>query len=92
MIRPLAVTLDIVLPGMDGWEVLRRLKADETTRDVPVIVLTIVENRDLGAAVGADDYFVKPVDWPQLLRRLGELTRESRSSDAPRPAAAASSV
>ncbi|HKO55748.1 MAG TPA: ATP-binding protein [Thermoanaerobaculia bacterium] len=81
-VQPVAITLDVVLPGIEGWEVLRRLRADEATRDIPVVILSVVDNRDLGIAVGADDYFVKPVDWPRLMRRLAELTRESRSSAA----------
>src|SRR5207247_1667929 len=60
--RPLAVTLDLVLPGIDGWEVLKQLKTDDATRDVPVVIISIIDNRDLVRALGADDYFVKPVD------------------------------
>ncbi|MEK6376169.1 MAG: response regulator [Acidobacteriota bacterium] len=72
--RPLAVTLDLVLPGMDGWEVLKRLRTDDATRDVPVVIISIVDNRDLGLALGADDYFVKPVDRSRFLDRVWELT------------------
>jgi signal transduction histidine kinase/CheY-like chemotaxis protein len=72
--RPLAVTLDVVLPGIDGWEVLKQLRTDEATRDVPVVIISIVDNRDLGLALGADDYFVKPVDRTRLLDRVWELT------------------
>jgi signal transduction histidine kinase/DNA-binding response OmpR family regulator len=72
--RPLAVTLDLVLPGIDGWEVLKRLRTDPATRDVPVVIISIVDNRDLGLALGADDYFVKPVDRARLLDRVRELT------------------
>jgi len=59
---------------MDGWEVLKRLKSDDATRDVPVVIISIVDNRDLGLALGADDYFVKPVDRTRLLDRVWELT------------------
>ncbi|HEX6095284.1 MAG TPA: response regulator [Thermoanaerobaculia bacterium] len=69
-----AVTLDLVLPGMDGWEVLKRLKTDAATRQLPVVIISMVENRDLGLALGADDYFVKPVDRTRLLDRLKEIT------------------
>ncbi|HYM59544.1 MAG TPA: response regulator [Thermoanaerobaculia bacterium] len=75
--RPIAVTLDLVLPGMDGWEVLRKLKGDESTAEIPVIVVSILDNRELGIAFGADDYFTKPVDWSRFLRRLRELTAGS---------------
>ena len=72
--RPVAVTLDIVLPGSEGWNVLKALKNDPATAAVPVVIVSIVENRELGLAFGADDYFVKPVDWTRLLKRLRELT------------------
>jgi signal transduction histidine kinase/CheY-like chemotaxis protein len=75
--RPAAVTLDLVLPGMDGWEVLKRLKSDAATRELPVVIISMVENRDLGMALGADDYFVKPVDRERLLERLREITDRS---------------
>jgi CheY-like chemotaxis protein len=72
--RPAAVTLDLVLPGMDGWEVLKQLKSDVATRQLPVVIISMVDNRDLGMALGADDYFVKPVDRARLLDRLREIT------------------
>jgi signal transduction histidine kinase/CheY-like chemotaxis protein len=72
--RPAAVTLDLVLTGMDGWEVLKRLKNDDTTRQLPVVIISMVDNRDLGLALGADDYFVKPVDRARLLERLSDIT------------------
>jgi len=67
------VVLDVMLPGMDGWEVLKRLKSDAATRELPVVIISMVENRDLGMALGADDYFVKPVDREALLARLAAL-------------------
>ncbi|HET8796115.1 MAG TPA: ATP-binding protein, partial [Thermoanaerobaculia bacterium] len=73
-IRPRAITLDLVLPGIEGWQVLRTLKSDTATAELPVIVVSMHDNRDLAMAVGADDYFVKPVEWPRLLRRLAEIT------------------
>src|SRR5258708_1998539 len=79
--RPCAVTLDLVLPGLDGWEVLKRLKNDELTREIPVVIISMVKNRELGVALGADDYFVKPVDRDRLLDRIRRLTsgRPSRA-------------
>jgi CheY-like chemotaxis protein len=68
--RPSAITLDMILPGIDGIEVLKRLKADPQTRDIPVIIVSVVENRELGIAFGAKDYLVKPVDCDQLLDTL----------------------
>ena len=72
--RPAAIILDVLLSGIDGWEVLRRLKTDPTLRDVPVIIVTIVDERDLGLALGAVDYLVKPVDRAALRASLARYT------------------
>jgi CheY-like chemotaxis protein len=68
--RPAAITLDILLPGLDGWEVLNRLKHDEITSSIPVIVISVIDNPELGIALGAIDYFVKPVPADDLVSRL----------------------
>jgi PAS domain S-box-containing protein len=73
-LKPVAITLDILLPELDGWEVLNRLKADEATQNIPVVVVSVVDNSALGRALGAYDYFVKPVDGKALLSRLGQYT------------------
>jgi signal transduction histidine kinase/CheY-like chemotaxis protein len=70
---PVAITLDILLPDHDGWEILRRLKLDEVTSAIPVIVVSVVDNAALGTALGALDYFVKPVDAKELVNRLSEF-------------------
>jgi signal transduction histidine kinase/DNA-binding response OmpR family regulator len=72
-LHPAAITLDVLLAEMDGWEVLKQLKADPVTRNVPVIMVSMLDNHELGMALGAEDYFVKPVDTEQLLRRLRVL-------------------
>jgi signal transduction histidine kinase/CheY-like chemotaxis protein len=77
--QPIAVTLDLVLPGVDGWEVLKRLKADDATRNLPVVVISMVDSRELGIALGADDYFVKPVDRERLLDRLRAIATSARN-------------
>jgi signal transduction histidine kinase/DNA-binding response OmpR family regulator len=59
---PLAITLDVMMPGMDGWTVLARLKADPQLCDIPVIMLTMVDDKKRGYAMGAADYMTKPVD------------------------------
>jgi signal transduction histidine kinase/CheY-like chemotaxis protein len=69
-LRPAAVLLDILLPGIDGWEVLRHLKADPDLAGVPVFMATVIDEPEVGLANGADDYFVKPVDRHRLLTRL----------------------
>jgi signal transduction histidine kinase/DNA-binding response OmpR family regulator len=82
--NPIAVTLDLVLPGVDGWEVLKRLKSDAATRDLPVVIISMVENRDLGMALGADDYFVKPVDRDRLVDRVRAITARAANGGRPR--------
>jgi CheY-like chemotaxis protein len=71
---PAAITLDVMLPSLDGWEVLRALKLDIATRDIPVVIASIVDESELGYALGATDYFVKPVDRQTLLDRLDRYT------------------
>ena len=72
-LQPAAITLDIILPEVDGWEVLTKLKSDETTSGIPVVVVSVVDNPELGIALGAIDYFVKPVDARQLVQRLSRF-------------------
>jgi DNA-binding response OmpR family regulator len=67
---PDAITLDVMMPGMDGWSVLASLKADASTADIPVVMLTIVDDRNLGYALGADDYLTKPIDRDRLLAAI----------------------
>jgi signal transduction histidine kinase/CheY-like chemotaxis protein len=73
-IVPAAIILDVLLPGIDGWEVLRRLKADTGLRDVPVMVVTVVDERNVAMSLGAADYFLKPVRPQALLERLSAYT------------------
>jgi signal transduction histidine kinase/CheY-like chemotaxis protein len=67
---PEAILLDVMLPGMDGWEVLRLLKRDERLRYVPVLIISVLDDREIGLALGARDYFVKPIDRQALLAWL----------------------
>ena len=71
--RPAAILLDVLLPKLDGWEVLRRLKADPDLRDIPVVIVTVVDEKDVGLALGAVDYLVKPIDRDALLACLERL-------------------
>jgi CheY-like chemotaxis protein/anti-sigma regulatory factor (Ser/Thr protein kinase) len=80
---PAAILLDILLPGMDGWEVLRALKADPALRDIPVIVETVVDERGLGLALGAVDYYLKPVDRQALLARLAHYSFTTKVRQRP---------
>jgi CheY-like chemotaxis protein len=78
-LRPDAITLDVLMPGMDGWTVLGALKADAELRDIPVVVISMVDNRELGYSLGAADYLTKPVDH-EGLRAI--LTRYGRAGGA----------
>jgi signal transduction histidine kinase/CheY-like chemotaxis protein len=74
-IKPLAITLDILMPTKDGWQVLRELKDTPETQDIPVIILSIVEDRKLGFSLGATEYMLKPVEKEVLLRKLRNLEK-----------------
>ena len=65
-----AIVLDIRLPGMDGWQVLQDLKSDPATKDVPVIIVSIVDERTRGLSMGASEHLVKPVSREELLSSL----------------------
>jgi signal transduction histidine kinase/DNA-binding response OmpR family regulator len=73
-LRPNAILLDILLPDIDGWDVLQRLKRADATRGIPVLVVSVVDDRSLGMALGAVDYFVKPIARDPLLQALSRLT------------------
>jgi CheY-like chemotaxis protein/anti-sigma regulatory factor (Ser/Thr protein kinase) len=64
---PAVITLDVMMPDMDGWAVLRALKADPALRDVPVVMLTVLDDEARGYTLGATDYLMKPVDRDALL-------------------------
>jgi signal transduction histidine kinase/CheY-like chemotaxis protein len=72
-LKPFAVTLDIMMPNQDGWEVLHELKADPSTKDIPIIVVSIVDNKDLGYRLGAFDYLLKPLDRQTVLSALARI-------------------
>ena len=72
-LQPAAITLDIILPEVDGWEIMTRLKSDATTSGIPIVVVSVVDNPELGLALGAIDYFVKPVDTGALIKRLNRF-------------------
>ena len=72
-LKPFAITLDILMPNKDGWQVLHELKTDPETRDIPVIMLSIVDQKDLGYRLGAFDYLVKPFDRDGIIATLGRI-------------------
>ncbi len=75
---PDIITLDILMPGMDGWAVLRALKTDPRTSEIPVIMISMVDDKEMGHALGAAEYLVKPIDRD----RLAALVRK-HSCEAP---------
>src|ERR1019366_6803074 len=68
--HPMAITLDLLLPDMDGWQVLTELKARLHTRNIPVIIVSVLDRQALGFHLGALDYLVKPVERAELLHAL----------------------
>jgi signal transduction histidine kinase/ActR/RegA family two-component response regulator len=94
-LSPAAVVLDIRLPGLDGWEVLSRVRAEEATRAVPVIVVSILDEKHRGMALGAAEYLIKPVARDALigaLRRVGAVPSLPPPGNGDRAAVAAQEV
>jgi CheY-like chemotaxis protein len=77
--RPDVITLDVMMPEMDGWAVLSALRADPEVWDIPVVMLTMVDNKNLGFSLGASDYLTKPINREQLNRTLGKYRHKSKS-------------
>jgi signal transduction histidine kinase/CheY-like chemotaxis protein len=80
-LKPAAITLDVMMPEMDGWTVLAALKADPTLADIPVIMLTMVDDPQRGFTLGASDFATKPVDR----QRLSRILRKYSCPDPPCP-------
>ena len=74
--RPFAITLDIIMPGKDGWDILHALKNDPLTEAIPVICISILDNREMGLSLGAVEYLVKPVDKDEFIRELRRLAKD----------------
>ncbi len=72
--HPHVITLDVVMPDVDGWSVLSRLKADHLLADTPVILITMLNDSNLGYSLGAAEYLRKPVDRAALTRMLARYT------------------
>ena len=71
-IKPDVITLDVLLPSMDGWMVLSELKANPQVADIPVIIVTMVDHKQMGFALGAADYLIKPIERQRLLSVIGK--------------------
>lgn len=84
-IKPDAITLDVMMSGMDGWSVLTALKSDTSLAHIPVIMLTMVDNKKRGFALGAADYMTKPIDRKRLLTILTQYRSNKGSTDTLTP-------
>jgi len=78
--KPFAITLDIVMPGQDGWATLHLLKSDPLTFDIPVIIISVLDERNLGLSLGAVDYIQKPVESERLKQALTNI-RTNEAND-----------
>ncbi len=83
--RPDAITLDVMMSGMDGWSVLSSLKNDAELSHIPVIMLTMVDDRNHGFALGASDYMTKPIDRKRLTELLQQYRRNKGDTDTLNP-------
>jgi CheY-like chemotaxis protein len=79
--RPDVITLDVQMPGMDGWAVLKELKADPELREIAVIMMTNIDEKNLGYSLGAAEYMTKPIDR----ERLAEVLRKFRDHASTKP-------
>jgi len=75
-LKPFAITLDVMMPEKDGWQIIQELKSDPDTRHIPVIMCTIVSEKEHGLSLGASDYLVKPILEEDLLAALERLDRQ----------------
>ncbi len=76
---PDVITLDVMMPEMDGWSVLSYIKSDTALMDIPVVMLTILDKKQMGFALGASDYLTKPIDREKLLSTLRRYKKEATS-------------
>lgn len=82
--KPDLILLDVMMPGLDGFQVLNKLKTQEETRELPVIMLTAKgQERDVvtGFDKGADDYIIKPFSFPELLARVNRALSKGENAD-----------
>lgn len=79
--KPVAITLDVVMQGMNGWNVLTLLKGDPETRDIPVVLATVSDERSLAYALGASEFMTKPIDRDRLVDLIHGFERRGQSGD-----------
>lgn len=75
-IVPFAMTLDIMIPDKDGWEVMQTLKEDPKTASIPIIVASVLDNKNLGFTLGASEYMVKPIEKDKLINWLDTIAKK----------------
>src|SRR5207245_4385545 len=79
--HPIAITLDVIMPDIDGWTVLAALRGDPELADIPTVMATIVDERRHGMTLGAGGYLTKPIDrdkMVEIMRRYGAPSRPTR--------------
>lgn len=75
-LNPMAITLDIMMPNKDGWQVMRELKRNDKTRDIPILICSILEEEEKGFSLGATDYLVKPFVQDDLIKALQRINQD----------------
>ncbi len=91
-LQPVAVTLDVMMPEISGWQILHQLRSNPTTSTIPVIMLTVLEDRSAAHVLGADEYLVKPVERDSLLNTLRQVALHKTLSPLTTPSAVAEQV
>jgi CheY-like chemotaxis protein len=81
-LRPDAITLDVMMPHKDGWAVLSALKADPDVAHIPVIMVSMVDNKNMGYSLGAADYLTKPIERDRLMTILNKYRKDTGNADA----------
>lgn len=82
-LKPSLITLDVILPKKGGFEVLQELKSLPETKDIPVIIISIVQNEELGLSLGAAAYLIKPIDKKELIHTLGDFSFTTKVKEKP---------
>lgn len=80
LLRPDLITLDVMMPGLDGWATLAALKADEELAGIPVVMMTSLDDRHMGFKLGAADFIIKPITRERLTRVMAGYRRQSASA------------
>jgi CheY-like chemotaxis protein len=77
-LKPAVITLDAIMPGLDGWSVLGALKAGEETSSIPVVIVTVMDKAEHSHSLGATEFLPKPIDWDRLIETLARYTGNKR--------------